>query len=365
MMQRPSRRANEAPGPLHRGRPGVLVLAGLAAIQCLLVGGAPAVSATSLPSSVEAWIYPGGTGEPTCDSSAELSALAADPVALLKPQYMTVSGSGNVVIDTAAKLPCNGFDAANLAAVRASAHKVYVTISAGTRATKTLLANPTKRAVALASIESFVSTNGIDGVDLDFEPNIWTATMWSEYTGFVANLVRGVSPQGRGVEVDLEPFATTPWDAERYGDIASAGAHLVVMAYDNEFAAACAAITPYAWLRQVVTYAQSQVPASDLTVGLPSYGYLTTSCTKVKHVTSNVPYVTMRGEPGFPTTPASVEALRDPNSGEIRWQSGGVFYDYVDAAALNEKLQIVESLGVTDVSVWSLGGEPWFTGNPG
>ena len=142
------------------------------------------------------------------------------------------------------------------------------------------------------------------------------------------------------------------------------GAHLTVMAYDDEYAVACAPISSYAWLQQVVTYAQSQVPASDLAVGLPSYGYTTTDCVKVKHVTSNIPYVTMENEPGFPTTSAAVESLRDPNSGEIRWESGGVHYDYVDATALNDKLQTVENLGVTDVSVWSLGGEPWFTGNP-
>ena len=72
----------------------------------------------------------------------------------------------------------------------------------------------------------------------------------------------------------------------------------------------------------------------------------------------------MANEPGFPRTPAAVESLRDPSSGEIRWQSAGVFYDYTDATALNTKLQTVEDMGVTDVSVWSLGGEPWFTGNP-
>jgi hypothetical protein len=73
----------------------------------------------------------------------------------------------------------------------------------------------------------------------------------------------------------------------------------------------------------------------------------------------------MQLEPGFPTTAAAVESLRDPGSGEIRWESGGVLHDYVDAIALDAKLQVVEDLGVTDVSVWSLGGEPWFTGNPG
>ena len=42
-----------------------------------------------------------------------------------------------------------------------------------------------------------------------------------------------------------------------------------------------------------------------------------------------------------------------------------MFHDYVDATALDGKLQVVESMGITDVSVWSLGGEPWFTADPG
>jgi spore germination protein YaaH len=117
-------------------------------------------------------------------------------------------------------------------------------------------------------------------------------------------------------------------------------------------------------LQQVVSYAQSQVPAADLTIGIPSYGYTTTTCRKVAHVTSNVAYVTMQSLPGFPSTPAAVQNLRDPSSGEIRWTAGGVFHDYVDSSALNAKLAVVEAMGVTDVSVWSLGGEPWFGGDP-
>jgi len=365
MTRRGERHANRQ--PRRRAwciRASVLALFASALVAGPFVGSAPDASATPLPTTFEAWIYPASLGQPTCDVPAELSALASDPVALLKPQYLNVKGSGKLSIDTAAELPCNGFSPANLAAVRTAAHQVYVTISAGSRPTKSLLANATKEAAALATIESFVASNGLNGVDLDFEPNDWTTAMWSAYMSFVGDLVGALTPEGRGVEVDLEPFTTTPWDAERYGDVASAGAHLVVMAYDHEYAVACAPITPYTWLQQVVTYAQSQVPASDLTVGLPSYGYTTTTCSRIKHVTSNVAYVTMQNEPGFPATPAAVESLRDPSSGEIRWESGGVFYDYVDATALNAKLQTVENMGVTDVSVWSMGGEPWFTGNP-
>jgi hypothetical protein len=364
MTRRGRRRTNTQPRrPAWRIRASVLALFGSALIAGPLVASPPDASATSLPTTVEAWIYPGTAGQPTCDVPSELSTLDSDPVALLKPQYLTVRG-GKVRIDTAAEYPCNGFSPANLAEVRAAAQQVYVTVSAGSGATKSLLANASRESTALATIESFVASNGLNGVDLDFEPNDWTTAMWSAYMSFVGDLVAALSPEGAGVEVDLEPFTTTPWDAERYANIASAGAHLVVMAYDDEYAVACQPITPYTWLQQVVAYAQSQVPASDLTVGLPSYGYTTTTCGRVKHVTSNVAYVTMQNEPGFPTTPAAVESLRDPSSGEIRWESDGVFFDYVDATALNAKLQTVESMGVTDVSVWSLGGEPWFTGNP-
>lgn len=342
----------------------VLMLLGATVVIGPLAGRASPALATP-PQTLEAWIYPSSAGQPACDVPAELAALAVDPIAVLKPEYLTVNGKNRVVTETVAALPCNGFSAANLALVRAAAHRVYVTVSAGTRGTKGVLASASRRAAAEASIESFVTSTGLDGVDLDFEPNKWSQATWHEYMRFVSDLAGEMRPAGRTVEVDLEPFTTTPWDAERYGDVVAANAHVVVMAYDHEFDVACAPISPYSWLQQVVAYAQSQVPAASLTIGIPSYGYTTTTCGKVAHVTTNVAYVTMEDEPGFPTTPTGVGTLRDPGSGEIRWRSGNVLYDFVDATALNAKLEVVGAMGVTDVSVWSLGGEPWFSGNPG
>ena len=335
----------------------------LTAFAGALFGSSSAAQATPLPQTVEGWIYPSSPGQPACDVPAELASLSSAPIAVLKPEYLTVTNSGRVVTETASSLPCNGYSKANLASVRSAAQQVYVTVSAGTRATKALL-KPAHRAAALSAIAGFVASNGLNGVDLDFEPNRWSATTWGEFTSFVSSLVDNLQTTGRGVEVDLEPFTTTPWDAQRYGAVAAVGAHVVVMAYDHEFDAPCAPISPYTWLEQVVRYAQSQVSASHLTIGLPAYGYITTNCKKVSHVTSNVAYVTMEKLPGFPNTPTAVQSLRDASSGEIRWSSGGVFHDLVDASALNAKLSVVEAMGVTDVSVWSLGGEPWFGGNP-
>lgn len=342
-----------------------IVLAGLVAVAPLtLLVRASAAGATPLPSTLEAWIYPGSLGGPTCDTPSELAALETDPIAILKPEYLDVSGSGKVLTETASELPCNGFSQANLALVRAAAQRVFVTVSAGNTGVRALLSKTTRLTSAEQAIKTFVSSNSLNGVDLDFEPDRWSSTLWARYMSLVSDLAGSLAPSGGGVEVDLDPFTTTPYDAERYADLVAAGAHLVVMAYDHEYDSPCAAISPYGWLEQVVDYALSQVPSADLTIGIPSYGYFTTTCSKVSHVTSNVAYVTMEDEPGFSTNPAVVAARRDPGSGEIRWSAGGTFYDYVDATALNAKLQVVESLGITDVSVWSLGGEPWFDGNP-
>ena len=349
---------------LRAGRWAMPGLVLLSMFMGLLIGSSTAATATPLPQTVEAWIYPSSSGQPACDVPSELSSFSSAPIAVLKPEYLTVTNAGRVAVETAADLPCNGYSQANLTSVRSAAHRVYVTVSAGTRGTRALLKNSPRRATALAAIASFVQSNGLDGVDLDFEPNRWSAPLWGEFISFASSLVHNLSSTGKVVEVDLEPFTTTPWDAQRYGAVAGAGAHVVVMAYDHEFDTACAAISPYSWLRQVVNYAQSQVPATDLTIGIPSYGYTTTTCTRVGHVTSNVAYVTMEHMPGFPTTPAHVQSLRDTGSGEIRWTSGGVFHDIVDSSALNAKLAVVEAMGITDISVWSLGGEPWFDGNP-
>ncbi len=291
--------------------------------------------------------------------------MAANPIAILKPEYFDVNSRGKVVEETAAELPCNGFSAANLAEVKAAAQRVYVTVSAGPAGVRALLDKSGRLLAGQQAIERFVVANNLNGVDLDFEPSRWSESAWQSFMTFVSGIATSFQPTGRSVEVDLDAFTATPWDAERYADVATAGAHLVVMAYDDELNVACAPISPFNWLEAVTSYAKSQVPLSDLTIGIPSYGYFTTTCKKIAHVTDNVAYVTMENEPGFPTTAAGIDALRDPGSGEIRWTSGNTSYDDVDSTALNDKLLVVESMGVTDVSVWSLGGQPWFSGNPG
>jgi hypothetical protein len=113
----------------------------------------------------------------------------------------------------------------------------------------------------------------------------------------------------------------------------------------------------------VTRYAQGKVPdPSRLVIALPSYGISAPDPCDLGAITGNIQFSAMKHSPGFSTDPATVAARRDPSSGEIRWVSGGTLYDYVDSTALNAKLAVLTSLGVSKVSVWSLGGRnPWFT----
>ena len=44
-----------------------------------------------------------------------------------------------------------------------------------------------------------------------------------------------------------------------------------------------------------------------------------------------------------------------------RWVSDdGTLYAYVDSTAMDQKLAVLQGLGVRTASVWSLGGNPWF-----
>lgn len=313
---------------------------------------------------VEAWIYPGTPGQATCDVNSELSALLPQSLAAVKPQYLRVTPHGKVSVITAQKMPCNGFRPSSVGKLEVTARHVIVTVAAGPPGVGALLATSASRAAAQRAIVNFVVSNGFDGAELNFEPAGWSGQTWSSYMTFVAGLAQTLHRTGKELEVDMAGWTSTPPDAERYVDPVLAGARLVVMAFDHQYVQPCSPIAPYSWMRRVVAYVRSQVPLSDVTVGIPSYGYRAKSCTSASAVRDNIPYVTMRQEPGFPTTAAEVASHRDPSSGEIRWKSGQTQYDFVDATDLRSKLRLLQNLGVGEVAVWSLGGNPWFTGNP-
>lgn len=340
----------------------MVLAAALGVVSALAVPELAAASGEGALPGTQAWIYPGRIGQATCRAPLELSRLAAHAPSVVKPQWLQVTRRGTVSPVTAGAMPCNGFSRAALAQLRAGGRHVVVSVEADPPGVGALLATPEQEVSGARAIAAFVRSNRLAGAELNFAPTSWSSSTWASYVTFIATLSQLLP--GETLEVDMNAWTSTPPDAERYLDPVLAGAKLVIMGFDHQYVVPCSPLAPFSWIKEVIGYVKSQVPLTDVTFGLPSYGYRASSCSSVGAVRDNVPYVTMQQAPGFPATPQAVAAHRDPGSGEIRWRAGHVLYDVVDAEALRAKLHLVERLGVSSVSVWSLGGNPWFGGNP-
>ncbi|GGO97140.1 hypothetical protein [Wenjunlia tyrosinilytica] len=208
----------------------------------------------------------------------------------------------------------------------------------------------------------------------------WRGDDKDNYYNFLTKLANGLHQEGLKLQVEGPPDTTTGFD---YGDVIAAGADQVtMMTYDAQYqtpsdAGHCYGYAPYAWMRGLWTSALAPIPEAQrykFVAGLPSEAYkapvLAGTTANCDHhddaqgnsvLQGNLTMQDMQAAPGFSTDPEVIESRRDPDSGEIQWVADGWVYDYVDQTSLDAKLELAKSLGITNVSLWVLGGgNAWF-----
>ncbi|MCM2429588.1 glycosyl hydrolase family 18 protein [Streptomyces sp. RKAG337] len=326
-------------------------------------------AAPAVPSGVQlqGWLYPGSAGEPQCSGQAEYADNRLKSGAL-KPEYWAVQPNGTLLLETTAQGLCNAYSAANVADLKAHSTYQYPTVSGmDTPTVRALVGSSARRGQAVQQLTAMTVNAGLTGIDVDMEDYwSWSTGDFANYRTFLTQLATSLHASGKRLQVDA-PAMTEDAPYYDYAAVVATGVdELAIMAYDDEYdsdaGGKCKPITPYAWLKQVVQYARSKVPDRDkLVIGLPSYGYSAPASCDTSAIEGNIPFSVMRGKPGWSGNAPTVEQRRDSGSGEIRWTSGGKLYDYVDQTSMDRKLQVLTGLGVTKVSVWSLGGNPWFT----
>jgi len=368
---------------LHRwGRPGlaalpVAMLVALAmpfattasAASAAPVAKAAKPAATSLPTtSFQEWLYPKPLGTETCTAPSEFADGRVQN-GILKPEYIDFNDSGSPyqLLASNPAYACNGYSAANVALVKKYSSQQYMTVSlADLTAEESLTGSPAKSAAGIAYITDFAKSIGFTGIDIDFENYwSWVGNDQANYYTFLTNLATAVHADGMKLQVEGPPDVTTGFN---YGTVLADGVdQVVMMVYDDEYqspaGSTCLAFTPYDWEQSLITGALAQIPANEhnrFVAGLPTEAYEATD--QCQNITGNLTTADMQNAPGYSSDPAVIASRRDPASGEIRWSSGGTFYDYVDQTALDSKLALAESLGVSNISVWVLGGgNPWFS----
>ena len=300
-----------------------------------------------------AWIYP---GNPACNASTEYA--DGRKIDVLKAEFFTING-GLLTLLTTTNSFCNGYSAANISRLKQYSTEQYATISSGsTNDMDTFLVQALGSASNdITTLVDFTVTNNITGIELDFEDfGGWSATSYANYKKFVTVLGNALRAKGKKLMLDgpaVSNASEENWFLWRYSDFTVLPVDtIVVMAYDYQYDNGVGSpVTPFDWLKNVILWTSGRYPKERIAIGLPSYGYQGTAGT-YRSVILNADQIKTKA--GYTT------ALRDSSSGEMTWTSGSTVYFYQDAQSLNMKRDVVASLGITSVSVWHLGGNPWF-----
>jgi len=300
------------------------------------------------------WIYP---GPPACAAPSEIA--DGRSIQVVKPEYFTLHDNG--VLSEITDAECNGYSAQNVATLKAHSTQQFATIS-GTIAGIMVLAQDTAASSAcITTLTNFLQTTGFTGVEFDIEDfSSWSAEYYQAYKIVMGEIGAALHQSGAALMLDgpaisneteqgyyqwrYEDFATLPVD------------YLVVMAYDNQYDnGAGTPVQPLAWLKNICLWMKAKLPVEKIVIGIPSYGY---HGRVHSYQMSKDTYEQSERFPGFAT------AKRDESSAEMMWTSNGIAYDYSDMQTLDTKLQLVMQEGISNVSVWHLGGNLWFSPQP-
>jgi spore germination protein YaaH len=199
---------------------------------------------------ISPWIYGlGGNGQIILDSGINATSLKAD--------LSRLRAKGLPIVPT-------------LANVDAQGNWVYGAMAR-------VLHNPAMATQQVAEIVALVDSNHYAGIDLDYE-NLRAGDRQA-FTAFVTSLAGALHARGKILSVALFAKASDAGYAPRnvaqdYAAIGKAADQVRLMGYDYHWATSPPGpVAPIYWIRDVIRYAKTQIPASKIILGIPEYGY--------------------------------------------------------------------------------------------
>ena len=126
------------------------------------------------------------------------------------------------------------------------------------------------------AVAAWCREHDVDGVDVDWEA--LTAAQRKSYAAFVEELARRLHRDGRLIAVDVYPKTREPggWDGPRAQDWARLGRavdQFRIMTYNYSGSwSGPGPLSPPAWMDAVLTFAETQVKARKIVMGIGFYG---------------------------------------------------------------------------------------------
>jgi spore germination protein YaaH/5-hydroxyisourate hydrolase-like protein (transthyretin family) len=266
------------------------------------------------------------------------------------------------------------------------------------------LADPGLRAAHVQDIVNLVTSNGFDGIDLDYEvfafsdgSASWAATQ-PNWTAFINELGAALHGAGKMLAVTIPPPCNTAgacgtrsgyWVYNIAG-IAPAADRIRIMAYDYHVNG-IGPIAPMPWVQAIVAYSASVMDPAKLQIGVPTYGRawtrLTTSgAPRLSGVcpssgSSAYSSLTAKSSINDADIPALLASVGASNA--VQWsdadQENFVYYDksvtwtdgsgavqtctakrvlwFVGPQAVLARTQLVGQYGLSAAAYWTVGGE--------
>lgn len=140
-----------------------------------------------------------------------------------------------------------------------------------------MLHSPALMARQIDAIVRLVEANHYAGIDVDYEQ--LRAGDRRDFTTFCERLAAALHARGKVLSVALFAKASNAGDsptnvAQDYRALGRAADQVRLMGYDYHWASSAPGpIAPVDWLRDVLRYARTQIPAGKIVLGIPLYGY--------------------------------------------------------------------------------------------
>jgi len=140
-----------------------------------------------------------------------------------------------------------------------------------------VLHNAVRMHQQIDAIVALVQREKYAGVDIDYEE--LHATDGRAFSQFATDLAAALHKRGKVLSVAVFPQTATPAPgqpnaSQDYAVLGRVADQVRIMAYNYHWAnSAPGATAPISWIRSVMRYATSQMPASKVVLGVPLFGY--------------------------------------------------------------------------------------------
>ena len=223
-----------------------------------------------------------------------------------------------------------------------------------------MLHDPALAARQVAQIVALAGAHDYAGIDLDYED--LQAGDRQAFTAFVTRLASALHARGKVLSVALFAKTTNAGYAPRnvaqdYAAIGRVADQVRLMTYDYHWpTSAPGPVAPIGWVRDVIRYAETQMPASKIVLGIPQYGYNWTDHHGVAITWQQAVQLSRR----YHAQPRYSAASQAPwfTYTDAAGREHTVWYE--NAASSRAKLEAAHAAGLGGVYLWMYG-----TGDPG